>query len=202
MGAERFFNIKCRVSGLAPDAAVVVTTVRALKAHSGAHRIVAGRPLPADLLAENPDEVRMGGANLRQAGRERPAARGHARGGDQRLPGRPRERVRRHPRDRGVARRALCGHHPLRRWRGRRHRTRPRRWPKPPTSPAASRSCTRRSGRCARRSRPSPPGCTALTGSTTSRPRPSVWTSSRPTASEGSRCASPRPTCRSPRTRP
>src|SRR5580693_3507503 len=35
MGAERFFNIKCRVSGLRPDAAVVVTTVRALKAHSG-----------------------------------------------------------------------------------------------------------------------------------------------------------------------
>jgi hypothetical protein len=33
MGAERFFNIKCRVSGLRPDAAVVVTTVRALKAH-------------------------------------------------------------------------------------------------------------------------------------------------------------------------
>ena len=43
MGAERFFNIKCRVSGLIPDAAVVVATVRALKAHSGAHRIVAGR---------------------------------------------------------------------------------------------------------------------------------------------------------------
>ena len=37
MGAERFFNIKCRVSGLTPDAAVVVTTVRALKAHSGRH---------------------------------------------------------------------------------------------------------------------------------------------------------------------
>src|SRR5262250_1573364 len=39
MGAERFFNIKCRVSGLQPDAAVVVTTVRALKAHSGSHKI-------------------------------------------------------------------------------------------------------------------------------------------------------------------
>jgi len=64
MGAERFFNIKCRVSGLVPDAAVVVTTVRALKAHSGAHRIVAGRPLPSALLEENPDEVRIGGANL------------------------------------------------------------------------------------------------------------------------------------------
>src|SRR6201986_4545084 len=47
MGAERFFNIKCRTSGLVPDAAVVVTTVRAMKVHSGRHRVVAGRPLPA-----------------------------------------------------------------------------------------------------------------------------------------------------------
>ena len=66
MGAERFFNIKCRSSGLQPDAAVVVATVRALKAHSGRHRIVAGKPLPEDLLAENPDEVHEGGANLRK----------------------------------------------------------------------------------------------------------------------------------------
>jgi formate--tetrahydrofolate ligase len=64
MGAERFFNIKCRNSGLTPDAAVVVATVRALKAHSGKHRVVAGRPLPEALLAENPDEVHVGGANL------------------------------------------------------------------------------------------------------------------------------------------
>ena len=66
MGAERFFNIKCRASGLTPDAAVVVATVRALKAHSGRHKIVAGRPLPEALLAENPDEVHIGGANLRK----------------------------------------------------------------------------------------------------------------------------------------
>jgi formate--tetrahydrofolate ligase len=66
MGAERFFNIKCRVSGLWPDAAVIVTTVRALKAHSGNHKIVAGRPLPPALLRENPDEVHVGGANLRK----------------------------------------------------------------------------------------------------------------------------------------
>src|SRR6185503_11155191 len=66
MGAERFFNIKCRNSGLQPDAAVVVATVRALKAHSGAHRIVAGKALPDALLAENPDEVHIGGANLRK----------------------------------------------------------------------------------------------------------------------------------------
>jgi formate--tetrahydrofolate ligase len=66
MGAERFFNIKCRASGLVPDAAVLVATVRALKAHSGNHSIIAGRPLPEALLACNPDEVHMGGANLRK----------------------------------------------------------------------------------------------------------------------------------------
>jgi len=66
MGAERFFNIKCRNSGLAPDAAVVVTTVRALKVHSGKYRVVAGRPLPPDLLKENPDDVHAGAANLRK----------------------------------------------------------------------------------------------------------------------------------------
>ena len=66
MGAERFFNIKCRYSGIAPDAAVLVATVRGLKAHSGNHKIVAGKPLPEALLAENPEEVHMGGDNLRK----------------------------------------------------------------------------------------------------------------------------------------
>jgi formate--tetrahydrofolate ligase len=66
MGAERFFNIKCRESGLTPDAAVLVATVRALKAHSGKFKIVAGKPLPEDLLAENPDDVHAGAANLRK----------------------------------------------------------------------------------------------------------------------------------------
>ena len=66
MGAERFFNIKCRASGLVPDAAVIVATVRALKAHSGKYKIVAGRPLPEDLLRENPDDVAAGAANLRK----------------------------------------------------------------------------------------------------------------------------------------
>ena len=64
MGAERFFNIKCRVSGLRPDAAVLVATVRALKAHSGRFKIVAGKSLPPELLQENPDDVRAGAANL------------------------------------------------------------------------------------------------------------------------------------------
>ncbi|MFN2490051.1 MAG: formate--tetrahydrofolate ligase [Actinomycetota bacterium] len=66
MGAERFFNIKCRTSGLEPDAAVLVATVRALKAHSGRHRVVAGRPLPEELTAECPDDVVAGADNLRK----------------------------------------------------------------------------------------------------------------------------------------
>ncbi len=66
IGAEKFFNIKCRYSGLRPDAAVLVTTVRAMKLHTGKHRIVPGRPLPAAMLKENPDEVYEGAANLRK----------------------------------------------------------------------------------------------------------------------------------------
>jgi formate--tetrahydrofolate ligase len=66
MGAERFFNIKCRVSELKPDAAVVVATVRALKSHTGKYRVVAGRDLPEDMVKENPEDVLIGGANLRK----------------------------------------------------------------------------------------------------------------------------------------
>ncbi|UER55568.1 formate--tetrahydrofolate ligase [Kineosporiaceae bacterium SCSIO 59966] len=64
MGLERFVDVKCRVSGLVPDAAVLVVTVRALKAHSGRYRVVAGRPLPPEMLEENPDDVRAGAPNL------------------------------------------------------------------------------------------------------------------------------------------
>ncbi len=66
IGGEKFFDIKCRASGMHPDAAVIVATVRALKTHSGRHRIVAGKPLPAQLTEERPDEVRAGAANLRK----------------------------------------------------------------------------------------------------------------------------------------
>lgn len=66
MGAERFFNIKCRLSGEAPDAAVVVATVRALKTHSGKYNVVAGKPLPEEMLAENPEDVYAGADNLRK----------------------------------------------------------------------------------------------------------------------------------------
>jgi formate--tetrahydrofolate ligase len=66
IGAEKLFNIKSRVSGLEPDAAVVVTTVRTMKFHSGNYSIRAGRPLPDELVGENPDDVTAGTANLRR----------------------------------------------------------------------------------------------------------------------------------------
>ncbi len=66
IGAEKFFNIKCRYSGLRPDAAVLVATVRALKSHTGRYRVVPGRPLPEEMLMENPDDVAEGAANLRK----------------------------------------------------------------------------------------------------------------------------------------
>jgi len=63
-GAEKFFNIKCRISGLVPNAVVVVCSVRALKMHSGDFKVVAGKPLSEDLLRENTDAVERGGCNL------------------------------------------------------------------------------------------------------------------------------------------
>ena len=66
IGAEKFFNIKCRYSGLRPDAAVLVATVRALKSHTGRYRVVPGRPLPPEMLEENPEDVEEGAANLRK----------------------------------------------------------------------------------------------------------------------------------------
>lgn len=64
IGAEKFFNIKSRYSGLKPDAAVLVVTVRALKAHSGNYRVVAGKALPAAMLERNVADVEAGAANL------------------------------------------------------------------------------------------------------------------------------------------
>lgn len=66
IGAEKFFNIKCRYSGLRPDAAVLVATVRALKSHTGKYRVVPGKPLPDEMLQENPEDVYAGAANLRK----------------------------------------------------------------------------------------------------------------------------------------
>jgi formate--tetrahydrofolate ligase len=64
MGAEKFFDIKCRASGLTPDAAVIVATVRALKMHGGVGKIVAGKPLDPALSVENVDAVERGAENL------------------------------------------------------------------------------------------------------------------------------------------
>jgi formate--tetrahydrofolate ligase len=64
IGAEKFFNIKCRVSCLKPDAAVLVATVRALKMHSGRFKVVAGKLLDTGLLEENVDAVIGGSGNL------------------------------------------------------------------------------------------------------------------------------------------
>jgi formate--tetrahydrofolate ligase len=66
IGCEKFFNIKCRYSGLRPDAAVLVTTVRALKLHTGKYRVVPGKPLPEQMIKENPDDVYEGASNLRK----------------------------------------------------------------------------------------------------------------------------------------
>jgi formate--tetrahydrofolate ligase len=65
IGFEKFCHIKSRVSGVTPDAVVLVCTIRALKAHSGRYKIVAGKPLDPQLLAANPVDVQAGCSNLR-----------------------------------------------------------------------------------------------------------------------------------------
>lgn len=64
MGGERFFDIKCRNSGLNPDVVVIVATVRALKLHGGGPDVKPGAPLPAEYIEENVDLVKRGCANL------------------------------------------------------------------------------------------------------------------------------------------
>ncbi|MEW6180531.1 MAG: formate--tetrahydrofolate ligase [Chloroflexota bacterium] len=64
MGMEKFFNIKCRYSGLIPNAVVMVATVRALKMHGGGPKVVAGKPLDHAYTNENLDLLRAGLGNL------------------------------------------------------------------------------------------------------------------------------------------
>jgi formyltetrahydrofolate synthetase len=64
MGLEKFVNIKCRASGLVPDAVVLVATVRALKAHGGGPAMVPGKPLASCYREENRELLRAGLANL------------------------------------------------------------------------------------------------------------------------------------------
>ncbi len=65
-GAEKFMNIKCRISGLKPDCVVLVCTVRALKMHSGRFSVVAGKPLDPGLLKENLAALEDGSLNLKK----------------------------------------------------------------------------------------------------------------------------------------
>lgn len=64
IGYEKFWNLKCHYSGLAPDAAVVVATIRALKSHGGAPVPVPGRPLPDEYRSGNVGFVEAGCCNL------------------------------------------------------------------------------------------------------------------------------------------
>ena len=66
MGGERFFNIKCRSSGLIPDVVVIVATIRALKVHGGGPEVNAGAPLPKEYQTENVDLLRAGCINLKK----------------------------------------------------------------------------------------------------------------------------------------
>jgi formyltetrahydrofolate synthetase len=64
IGYEKFWNLKCRVSGLVPDCAVVVATVRALKMHGGGPKVTPGVPLDPIYTESHPDLVEKGIANL------------------------------------------------------------------------------------------------------------------------------------------
>lgn len=64
IGMEKFFNIKCRYSGLIPNVVVLVATVRALKMHGGGPKVVAGKPLDHAYTQENLDLLRAGLGNL------------------------------------------------------------------------------------------------------------------------------------------
>jgi formyltetrahydrofolate synthetase len=64
MGMEKFFNIKCRYSGLTPDCVVLVATIRALKMHGGGPKVVAGKPLAHAYTQENLELLEKGCSNL------------------------------------------------------------------------------------------------------------------------------------------
>lgn len=66
LGAEKFFNIKCRVSGLIPQMAVLVVTLRALKLHGGGGTVKSGQPLPAGLVGPNQVALQRGIPNMEQ----------------------------------------------------------------------------------------------------------------------------------------
>ncbi|MFA7467346.1 MAG: formate--tetrahydrofolate ligase [Desulfotomaculaceae bacterium] len=64
IGFEKFWNVKCRFSGLTPNVSVLTTTIRALKMHGGGPAVVAGRPLPEEYVKENVGLVEKGCENM------------------------------------------------------------------------------------------------------------------------------------------
>jgi formyltetrahydrofolate synthetase len=66
IGMEKFFDIKCRYSGLIPSVVVLVATVRALKMHGGGPKVVAGKPLDVEYTEENLDLLRAGLPNMQK----------------------------------------------------------------------------------------------------------------------------------------
>lgn len=64
MGMEKFFDIKCRYSGLVPNAVVLVATIRALKMHGGGPKVVSGQPLAPAYTEENLELLRAGCTNM------------------------------------------------------------------------------------------------------------------------------------------
>ena len=65
IGMEKFFNIKCRASGLVPNAVVLVATIRALKMHGGGPKVSAGKPLDSAYTEENLELLAEGCSNLK-----------------------------------------------------------------------------------------------------------------------------------------
>jgi methylenetetrahydrofolate dehydrogenase (NADP+)/methenyltetrahydrofolate cyclohydrolase/formyltetrahydrofolate synthetase len=64
IGFEKFWNVKCRFSGLTPNVSVITATIRALKMHGGGPKVVPGRPLPEEYRKENLELLEKGIPNL------------------------------------------------------------------------------------------------------------------------------------------
>ena len=114
IGMEKFFDIKCRYSGLIPNVVVMVATVRALKMHGGGPKVVAGKPLDAAYTEENLDLLRAGLGNLQHHIHNALQLRHPGGGGRQLIQGRYRGRSRADPPGCGGSRRRRRGCvHPL-----------------------------------------------------------------------------------------
>jgi methylenetetrahydrofolate dehydrogenase (NADP+)/methenyltetrahydrofolate cyclohydrolase/formyltetrahydrofolate synthetase len=85
IGMEKFFNIKCRASGLIPSVVVLVATVRALKMHGGGPKVVAGKPLDPAYTDENLRAAAGRGGQPAASHQERPQVRHPGGGGSQLL---------------------------------------------------------------------------------------------------------------------